>query len=80
MNNEKYNQIIDEAYGKYLDYLQENDIHGLWYDKKNFIKDIKNSSYIVSTIYDIDFDISKMFLVFYKNYKHFHILFLKFHP
>ena len=41
MNNEKYNQIIDEAYGKYLDYLQENDIHGLWYDKKNFINECK---------------------------------------
>jgi len=39
-----YNHIIDEVYGKYLDYLQENEIHGLWYDIKNFINECKTDS------------------------------------
>ena len=41
MNNEKYNQIISEVYGKYLDYLQENEIHGTWYDIEIFINTCK---------------------------------------
>ena len=41
MNNEKYNQTISEVYSKYLDYLQENEIHGIWYDPETFINTCK---------------------------------------
>lgn len=44
MNNEKYNQIISEVYGKYLDYLQENEIHGIWYDLEIFINECKTDT------------------------------------
>jgi len=50
MNNEKYNRIIDEAYLKYIEYLNDNEIYGVWYDKENFIKkckeDLKFSQFI----------------------------------
>lgn len=41
MSKERYDQIVNEVYGKYLDYLLENDIHGLLYDEKTFINECK---------------------------------------
>lgn len=42
MNNERYNQIIKEVYIKYLDYLNEHQIYGAWYDdEKSFEKECK---------------------------------------
>ena len=42
MNNERYNQIIKEVYIKYLDYLNEHQIHGTWYeDSKSFEKECR---------------------------------------
>jgi len=34
---------INEAYIKYLDYLNEHQIYGTWYDKKNFEKECKEN-------------------------------------
>jgi hypothetical protein len=46
MDNERYNQIIDEVYGNYISYIHdtvqgEHQIYGNWYGKKEFIDKCK---------------------------------------
>lgn len=42
MNNEKYNQIISDAYKNYVDEMMRGR-HGGWYEKEEFINKIKTN-------------------------------------
>ena len=46
MSKERYNQIIDEVYNKYIAYIHdvvqgEHQIYGIWYGKEEFIHKCK---------------------------------------